>query len=256
MKKSQKRKLSALLLLIFILLVVSVILILNDRNLLSTRNRIYTIADNVAGLKAKGVVMIKGMEVGQVKDINFIEDGSARLIVLMTIDKEVNIPLGSSAKISEFEGLKCVEIETVSSDIFLNDNDTIKFVKGFDITNDDELQPLKEKTEEMLESIDTLVQMTELLSQYNTEMAEAIDSNNGIVYRIQILTSSKDISLNDKRFVGLTDVWKYFHNGVYKYTAGLSADYEASLIMRDEMNKYGYPQAFIVAFKDGERISR
>jgi len=219
------------------------------------------IADNVSGLNVKDAVIIKGMKVGHVKDISFIEDSSARLVVLLKIDKEINIPKGSSAKISisENSNSRYIEIITVGSDIFFNDNDTLNFIKGFDISNDNELQPRKEKTEEMLESFDTLIQITELLSQYNTEMTDAVSKNTrlstDLIYRIQIMTSKKNIPLNDKRFSGLADIWSYFHNGVYKYTAGLTNDYKILQITRDSLRNHGYPQAFIIAFRNGKRIS-
>ena len=73
MKKSRKRKLSAIIILTLIILIIASVVIIKDRNLLSGKHRIYIIADNVAGLNAKDAVMIKGMEVGTVKEISFME---------------------------------------------------------------------------------------------------------------------------------------------------------------------------------------
>ena len=262
MKKSQKRKLSAFLLLICIILIIAVIIIVKDRNLFSGSNRIYTIADNVAGLNTKDAVMIKGMNVGLVKDISFLEDGSARPIILMKIDKKYNIPVGSSARIVPNENnlSKFIVIETVNSDVFLKDNDTLKFIGGVDMSGEDGLVPLKQKTAEMLESFDTVIQVAELLSKYNDDLLDSLAKDkeknvNSVVYRIQILTTQKEIPLNVNRFNDLSDVWRYFHNGVYKYTVGMTYNYETAHILKKDFNKKGYPEAFIVAFEDGKRIS-
>ena len=258
MKTSRKRKLSVTILLVLILLVIAAFSI-KDWNFLSGKNRLYMIVDNVEGLRAKDAIVMKGMNVGQVKDISFLEDGSARIIVLMKVDKKIKIPVGSLAKISKIDllGSRVVEILPHSSDIYLNDRDTLIFCKRSGLMQEESVEPLRQKTEEMLESFDTLVQMTELLAEYNTGLLEAVETNNNVndvVYRIQIMTSYRDISLDDKRFEGLDDIWKYFHNGVYKYTTGLTTNYDKALSLKSNLPD-GYSEAFIVAFKDGERIS-
>ena len=49
------------------------------------------------------------------------------------------------------------------------------------------------------------------------------------------------------------DVSFYKDGGLYKYTVGESTDYNAILRMRREMAAT-FPQAFVIAFRDGERM--
>ncbi|WP_281644258.1 N-acetylmuramoyl-L-alanine amidase family protein [Bacteroides zoogleoformans] len=76
----------------------------------------------------------------------------------------------------------------------------------------------------------------------------------GIVFKIQILTSSRHLAGNDKRFKGLKEVESYQEDGIYKYTYGASPDY--NLVLR---NKRGiadkFKDAFIIAFKDGKKMN-
>lgn len=76
----------------------------------------------------------------------------------------------------------------------------------------------------------------------------------GIVFKIQILTSSRPLAGNDKRFKGLKGVESYREGGIYKYTYGASSDYNQVL-----RNKRGiadkFKDAFIIAFKDGEKMN-
>ena len=73
------------------------------------------------------------------------------------------------------------------------------------------------------------------------------------VFKVQILTASKKLSTGDSRLKGLKDVAYYQENGVYKYTVGNSTDYNEIYRLRKEIVGK-FPEAFIIAFKNGERM--
>ncbi|MGN0282091.1 MAG: N-acetylmuramoyl-L-alanine amidase [Prevotella sp.] len=72
------------------------------------------------------------------------------------------------------------------------------------------------------------------------------------VFKIQILTSPTLIKNGDKRFKGLDDVDHYKDGSTYKYTVGASENYNEIYQLRKTIVEK-FPQAFIVAFKDGQR---
>ena len=75
----------------------------------------------------------------------------------------------------------------------------------------------------------------------------------GPVFKVQIFASSTLIKAGDARFMGLSDVGHYKDGGLYKYTVGESTDYNAiSRLRREIADKF--PQAFVIAFKDGVRM--
>jgi len=76
-----------------------------------------------------------------------------------------------------------------------------------------------------------------------------------VIFRIQITSISKDISVHDKKFSGLSDVWSYQKDNAFKYTAGRETTLEGAKSLLDEVRKKGFPDAFIVAFYKGERIT-
>lgn len=79
------------------------------------------------------------------------------------------------------------------------------------------------------------------------------ESESGISYRIQILTSDKELEKGAREFNGLYPIWSYRDNGVYKYTYEYTTSFdEAKKILRKV--KYKFPQAFIVKFNNGKRI--
>ena len=75
----------------------------------------------------------------------------------------------------------------------------------------------------------------------------------GPVFKVQILAGSVMIKAGDVRFKGLTNVGYYKDGGLYKYTVGESANYnEINRLRREISDKF--PQAFVIAFKDGVRM--
>ena len=73
-------------------------------------------------------------------------------------------------------------------------------------------------------------------------------------FKIQILTSSRPLAKNDKRLKGLKDVDYYKEGGIYKYTYGASPDYNKVLRSKRSITDK-FKDAFIIAFKNGEKIN-
>lgn len=78
---------------------------------------------------------------------------------------------------------------------------------------------------------------------------------NELIFRVQFTTSPKDLSVNNKRFKGLQDVWRYKHSGLYKFTVGNYQTFKQANRLKNQMRKKGYKDAFVVAFLNDGRIS-
>jgi N-acetylmuramoyl-L-alanine amidase len=75
-----------------------------------------------------------------------------------------------------------------------------------------------------------------------------------VYFKVQIETSREQLKQTDSRFMGIR-VSEYEQNGLYKYTAGLfDEDFQSANNLKKEMRKKGFEHAFVVAFKNGERI--
>lgn len=75
------------------------------------------------------------------------------------------------------------------------------------------------------------------------------------VFKIQILTSGKVLSSKSKLFKGLSPVSYYKENGIYKYTYGESTDYNRILRLKRNKVDSKFKDAFIIAFKNGEKMN-
>ena len=90
--------------------------------------------------------------------------------------------------------------------------------------------------------------------QRSENAAVSQTEQSGIVFKIQILTSSRPLAKNDKRLKGLKDVDYYKEGGLYKYTYGASPDYNKVLRSKRSITDK-FKDAFIIAFKNGEKIN-
>ncbi|MFT6166273.1 MAG: hypothetical protein ACJAV5_000921 [Vicingaceae bacterium] len=76
----------------------------------------------------------------------------------------------------------------------------------------------------------------------------------GIVYKVQVGAFRKEIPANT--FKGFAPLMaEPTGTGITRYTAGLFVNFNNAISARDEIRKIGYPDAFVVAFLNGERIS-
>ncbi|MCX6243602.1 MAG: N-acetylmuramoyl-L-alanine amidase [Bacteroidetes bacterium] len=76
-----------------------------------------------------------------------------------------------------------------------------------------------------------------------------------VIFRVQVATSPKELSVQSKKFAGLPEVWKYYHQGLYKYTIGKETSLESIAPFLETAKSKGFSDAFIVAFKGSERIT-
>ena len=73
------------------------------------------------------------------------------------------------------------------------------------------------------------------------------------VFKVQVLTSSSRLKSTDPRLKGLSGVGSYQEGNVYKYTVGASTNYNEIYRLRRSITDK-FPEAFIVAFKNGQRM--
>ena len=72
------------------------------------------------------------------------------------------------------------------------------------------------------------------------------------IFKVQLLVSSSVLKSDDNRFKGLTNIESY-QEGLYKYTYGASTNYNEIYRLRKQiLDKF--PDAFIVAFKNGNKM--
>ena len=83
---------------------------------------------------------------------------------------------------------------------------------------------------------------------------KAID-NSKTMFKVQLSASIKKMELLPRNFNGLKDISVAYENKVYKYMYGETPDYDEANKQLKEAKSKGYNSAFLIAFKNGEKIS-
>jgi N-acetylmuramoyl-L-alanine amidase len=81
------------------------------------------------------------------------------------------------------------------------------------------------------------------------------EDNSQILFKVQISASGRKMDLQPRNFKGLKNISMNHDNGAYKYMFGATSDYEESKNLLEEAKARGYKSSFLVAFKNGKKIS-
>ena len=80
-------------------------------------------------------------------------------------------------------------------------------------------------------------------------------SNKEIIFKVQIAASSKKLETKSYNFKGLDQISRSKDGTLYRYYYGQTSDYTQAQRLQSEARASGYDQAYIVAFKENERVS-
>jgi phospholipid/cholesterol/gamma-HCH transport system substrate-binding protein len=99
--------------------------VMKDLPIIANSTVIYSVYDKVNGLNPGKKILINGVNIGSIKEVTLTRGDSVK--VLMTIDRDVDIPKDSRAVIrsTDLLGTKAVVIEKGNSDENLTDNERI-----------------------------------------------------------------------------------------------------------------------------------
>jgi N-acetylmuramoyl-L-alanine amidase len=107
--------------------------------------------------------------------------------------------------------------------------------------------------------VDTIKKDTVIVKKVEDKVPVKNDSipgkEKGILFRVQFLSSDKKIPLDSKEFRMIMDINEYELGGKFKYTSGNCKTPDEANKLQTYVRKNGYPDAFVIAFEDGKRIS-
>ena len=158
MKISKEVKIGAFVIAVLILFIWG-INFLKGKDIFTRTNEYYMVFANVAGLKVSNPVLISGFKVGTVHDIYMKTDRSGKVIVQISIDKGVKIPVKTIAQLSsDLLGTRSIKLKLTNSQVYHKPNDTLQSAVETDLM--EQLMPLKNKVESAVVSIDSMIHLT------------------------------------------------------------------------------------------------
>lgn len=118
-----------------------------------------------------------------------------------------------------------------------------------------EVKPSQKVIEKVVKDTTTPVKPKAVINSSEIKKVENKKEVSGIIYKVQLSASARKLALEPRNFKGLKSVSMSFDNRVYKYMYGETADYEEAKSKLEEVKSKGYDSAFLIAFKNGEKIS-
>lgn len=152
---------------------------------------LYAIYNKAEGVIEANPVLIHGYKVGQVKELKLLPtNGEYKVLMTLLMAEHVDIPKGSHAKIvsSDLLGSKAIEINFADTKVFVQDGDTLLPDVEDDLktTVDKRIAPLQKKAENLISSIDSVMQVVQQVMNANVR-ASLVTSFENIKTTIQSL---------------------------------------------------------------------
>ncbi|MFN2261431.1 MAG: MlaD family protein [Psychroflexus sp.] len=146
---------------------------LKGNNLFNDSRVFYAVYDDVEGLSASAPITINGYQVGKVSDISFL-DNSGKLLVTLNVDHDFEFSKSSEAKIyggGLIGGKTMTIVPNMDDQEMAESGDTLKSSvdEGLIELVNEKLSPLKDKIENAVVSIDTLVSSVNFILDSDTK---------------------------------------------------------------------------------------
>jgi N-acetylmuramoyl-L-alanine amidase len=87
-----------------------------------------------------------------------------------------------------------------------------------------------------------------------SQQAAKNTGDSGIVFKVQLMAVTKDIPLTPSNFKGLNTLSRERYKNMYRILYGSTQSYEQAKLLQAGAKQKGYSQAYIVAYREGERI--
>ncbi|NNL00776.1 MAG: N-acetylmuramoyl-L-alanine amidase [Eudoraea sp.] len=75
-----------------------------------------------------------------------------------------------------------------------------------------------------------------------------------LLFKLQIMASTKNLDLKPQNFNGLGNISKEPYKNLYRYMYGTANSYQEAKMLKSEADRKGYTSSYIVVYKEGVRI--
>jgi len=90
---------------------------------------------------------------------------------------------------------------------------------------------------------------------YIKESVSNTNTYKDIIFKVQLAASSKNLKLKSYNFKGMSDLSKVKQGKLYRYYSGSTNDYAKIKDIQKVAKTKGYPDCYIVAYKNGTKVS-
>jgi phospholipid/cholesterol/gamma-HCH transport system substrate-binding protein len=133
---------------------------------------LYAVYNRSEGIIEANPVLVNGYKVGQIQSLKLLNNKNGyKVLVTIMLTEKVDIPKGSHAKIvsSDLLGSKAIEIAFSDSSVMVSNGDTLLPDVEDDLKTavDKRIAPLQKKAENLISSIDSVMQVVQQVMNAN-----------------------------------------------------------------------------------------
>lgn len=147
--------------LITIILFIWLFSFLKGREFLKSTANYYAVYDRVNGLAESSPVEVNGYKVGVVQSIKFLDPVSGKLLVVLSVDKNFNLPVNTVAEITALSVIAGMKVQFVYGEGpgYYSPGDTIpgRLAESLVSRLEDELIPLKNRISNIIDALDSVI---------------------------------------------------------------------------------------------------
>ena len=122
----------------------------------------------------------------------------------------------------------------------------------FEVTGELPSQKINEKP---IKEIETPANAKSTTTNEDTIQPKKVVDSSKPIFKVQLSASIKNVDLIPRNFKGLRNISMAYEDRVYKYMYGQTSDYDEAKQQLQEAKSKGYDTAFLIAFRNGEKIS-
>ena len=122
----------------------------------------------------------------------------------------------------------------------------------FEVTGELPSQKINEKP---IKEIETPAKAKSTTTNEDTIQPKKVVDSSKPIFKVQLSASIKNVDLIPRNFKGLRNISMAYEDRVYKYMYGQTSDYDEAKQQLQEAKSKGYDTAFLIAFRNGEKIS-
>jgi phospholipid/cholesterol/gamma-HCH transport system substrate-binding protein len=155
---------------------------LKGKDLFSSTSHYYVIYDKVGGLAESSPVEVNGYKVGVVQSIRFLDPGSGKLFVTLSVDKGFELPENTVAEITTATLIAGMKIQFIYGEGpgTYSSGDTIpgRMAESIITKVENVLFPLKDKVSDLISTIDSVIgSVNDVMNpQFKTNLRSGIAS--------------------------------------------------------------------------------
>lgn len=189
----------------------------------------FAVVNGSPRLEVGDPVYLEQEKAGKVEEVVYAVTDSDRHVIRFSLSHDYSLPMNSSIEIvySSEGGKGYISIGVEASKDYFQPGDTVFRGSPVALENDEDSSDGKERNL----------------------------SGDKVVYKIQLMVSSKKIETDDDAFMGMRDIEEMEADGAFKYYSGRLNSLAEAKKLRDSVIELGIKDAFIVPFVGGRRIS-